>query len=251
MERTRPSGKSDFRHHDPAACTSNIAAMNITATLRRFAILVVDDHELVRLGVRALLQSQVSPSGAAVEVLEAGSLAEALALYGIHQDAIDLVLLDVALPDTQGLSGISQFHGRYPDARIVVISGAGSSSLAQDGLAQSALALGASAFLPKTANLKELVSFIRACGVLGSDALDQLPSPSAPVSNAARGRSDRALQTLSPRHVPVLQLILEGKNNREIAEQVHLSEGTVKNYVSTILLRFGVRSRAQLISSFR
>jgi len=219
------------------------------------AILVVDDHELVRLGVRALLQAQESPSGATVEVLEAGTLAEALSLYAVHQNVIDLVLLDIALPDTQGVSGVGQFHRRYPDARIVVISGAGASAIAQDGLAQSALAMGASAFLPKTANLKEVVSFIRACGVLGSDALDRLPvqpggGPQPPLQ-PARSFSERALQTLSPRHVPVLQLVLEGKNNREIAQAVHLSEGTVKNYVSTILLRFGVRSRAQLISSLR
>ncbi|MDP9900816.1 response regulator [Variovorax ginsengisoli] len=227
--------------------------MKIIATPRRFAILVVDDHELVRLGVRALLQSQESPSGATVEVLEAGTLAEALTLYAIHEEAIDLVLLDIALPDTQGLNGVVQFRARHPHARIVVITGAGASAAAQDGLAQSALALGASAFLPKSANLREVVSFIRACGVLGSDALDRLPPSSSnggpPV--ARNSMSERALQTLSPRHVPILQLILEGKNNREIAEAVHLSEGTVKNYVSTILLRFGVRSRAQLISSLR
>lgn len=232
--------------------TSNIAAMNTPSSFRRVAILVVDDHELVRLGVRALLQAQVSPSGATVEVLEAGTLADALALYEVHQNAIDLVLLDIALPDTQGVNGVGQFHRRYPDARIVVISGAGASAIAQDGLAQSALAMGASAFLPKTANLKEVVSFIRACGVLGSDALDRLPVQSSGMPHQpARSLSERALQTLSPRHVPVLQLILEGKNNREIAQAVHLSEGTVKNYVSTILLRFGVRSRAQLISSLR
>lgn len=225
--------------------------MNVPPSGRRFTILVVDDHELVRLGVRALLQCQVSPSGTTVEILEAGSLADALALYERHEEAIDLVLLDIALPDTQGLNGVTQLHARYPDARIVVISGTGASSLAQNGLAQSALAMGASAFLPKSANLKEVLSFIRACGVLGSDVVDGLPPLSSNTPPSARSLSERALQALSPRHVPVLQLMLEGKNNREIAEAVHLSEGTVKNYVSTILLRFGVRSRAQLISSLR
>lgn len=218
---------------------------------QRCTILVIDDHELVRLGVRALLQSQVSPSGTTVEVLEAGSLADALLLYERHEETIDLVLLDLALPDTQGLNGVTQLHARYPDARIVVISGIGASSLAQDGLAQSALMLGASAFLPKSANLKEVVSFIRACGVLGSDVVDSLPPLPTSTTPAARSMTERALQRLSPRHIPVLQLMLEGKNNREIADTVHLSEGTVKNYVSTILLRFGVRSRAQLISNLR
>lgn len=228
--------------------------MNVNQSARGFTILVVDDHELVRLGVRALLQSQVSPSGAPVEILEAGSLAEALAVYERRQDAIDLVMLDVALPDTQGLNGVTQLHARFPDARIVVISGTGTSSLAQNGLAQSALAMGASAFLPKTANLQEMMSFIRACGLLGAEVTELAEGPVALPATAlplANGLSERAWQTLSPRHIPVLQLMLEGKNNREIAETVHLSEGTVKNYVSTILLRFGVRSRAQLISNLR
>lgn len=225
--------------------------MNVNQSTRCFTILVVDDHELVRLGVRALLQSQALPSGTPVEILEAGSLAEALALYERHQDAIDLVLLDVALPDTQGLNGVTQLHARHPDARIVVISGTGTSSLAQNGLAQSALAMGASAFLPKTANLQEMMSFIRACGLLAGDMVDRPVPLSSNVPPVPSSLSERAFQTLSPRHIPVLQLMLEGKNNREIAETVHLSEGTVKNYVSTILLRFGVRSRAQLISSLR
>ena len=225
--------------------------MNVNQSARGFTILVVDDHELVRLGVRALLESQVSPSGTPVEILEAGSLAEALALYDRHQKSIDLVLLDVALPDTQGLNGVTQLHARHPDARIVVISGTGTSSLAQNGLAQSALAMGASAFLPKTANLQEMMSFIRACGLLGTAVVERTVPLTSSVPPAVSGLSERAFQTLSPRHIPVLQLMLEGKNNREIAETVHLSEGTVKNYVSTILLRFGVRSRAQLISSLR
>ena len=215
------------------------------------AILVVDDHDLVRLGVRALLQAQSSPSGETVEVLEAGNLAEALALYERAQDAIALVLLDLALPDTHGLSGLADFHDRYPAARIVAISGSGTTSIAQSTIAQGALALGASAFISKSANLKEVVSFIRACGLLGSDAVDGLPCPSTAIRPPAKPSHGRAWQALAPRQLQVLQWVLEGKTNKEIAEAASLTEGTVKNYVSTIFLLFGVRSRAQLISSLR
>jgi DNA-binding NarL/FixJ family response regulator len=212
----------------------------------------VDDHELIRLGVRALLQAQCSPSGEAAEVkvLEAGSLAEAMDLYERAQGAVDLVLLDLALPDTQGLSGLVEFHARYPAARIVVLSGSGT-SLAQSTIAQGALALGARAFIPKSTNLKEVVSFIRACGLLGSDAVDGLPHLSTAFSSPEKPAHRRAWQALAPRQVQVLQWVLEGKTNKEIAEAAALAEGTVKNYVSTILLLFGVRSRAQLISSLR
>lgn len=226
-------------------------AMSIPASTRVSAILIVDDHELVRLGVRALLQAQASPHGSAVEVFEASSMAQALAVYERSQASIGLVLLDLALPDTRGLSGVSVFLQRYPQARVVALSGAGATALAQNAIAQSALAQGASAFLPKSANLKEVVSFIRACGLLGRDVVDGLPDASRWVDRAPRRSASGGLGALTGSQARVLQMILEGKSNKEIAQLAELREGTVKNYVSTILLLFGVQSRAELISSLR
>jgi DNA-binding NarL/FixJ family response regulator len=212
------------------------------------AILVVDDHDLLRLGVRALIQAQTASSGAGIEVFEAASAAEALALYEKHRESIRLVLLDLALPDTHGLSGLAEFRLRHPSARIVVLSGTGNTSLAQ-----GAVALGASAFLPKSADLKEVVGFIRACGLLEPDASEVLPPATMSKVLGGYGESAQASawQELTPRQMQVLQWVLEGKANKEIAQLANLSEGTVKNHVSTILLLFGVRSRAQLISSLR
>lgn len=215
-------------------------------------ILIVDDHDLVRLGVRALLQAQASPSGHQVDIFEADCLAQALAVYERFASSIGLVLMDLALPDTQGLSAISRFHERHPDARIVALSGTGTTSLAQSAMAQGALTLGASAFLPKSANLKEVVSFIRACGLLGSDVVDGLAGTSAPSTRRApRPSYSRAWRNLTASQVRVLQMLLEGRTNKEIAQLADLGEGTVRNYVSTILLLFGMKSRAQLISSLR
>ncbi|MGF6346865.1 response regulator [Variovorax sp. W2I14] len=225
--------------------------MKSTLSAASFTILIVDDHELVRLGVRALLQSLSSLSDPVVNVLEAGSLAEALALYEDHKHKIDLVMLDLALPDTHGLSGLTTFYGNYPDARVVVLSGVGDTPSARKELAQRALAAGARAFLPKTANLQEVASFIRACGLVGGDALDSLPRRLKDSFQPGKSLLEQASKTLAARHLPVFRLILEGMNNKEIAEMLHLSEGTVKNYVSTILLRLGIRSRAQLISRLR
>ncbi|KLN54782.1 transcriptional regulatory protein DegU [Variovorax paradoxus] len=212
------------------------------------AILVVDDHDLLRLGVRALVQAQSASTGASIEVFEAGSVADALALYAKHRESIRLVLLDLALPDTHGLSGLAEFRLRYPSARIVVLSGTGSTSLAQ-----GAVALGASAFLPKSADLKEVVGFIRACGLLEPGASGISPPATVPkaLGGYAESAQASAWQELTPRQMQVLQWVLEGKANKEIAQLANLSEGTVKNHVSTILLLFGVRSRAQLISSLR
>jgi DNA-binding NarL/FixJ family response regulator len=210
------------------------------------AILVVDDHDLLRLGVRALVQAQAASSGASIEVFEAGKVADALALYEEHRDSIGLVLLDLALPDTHGLSGLAEFRLRYPAARIVVLSGTGNTSLAQ-----GAVALGASAFLPKSADLKEVVGFIRACGLLDGGAAQTSPPAMKTLGGYAETAQASAWQELTPRQMQVLQWVLEGKANKEIAQIANLSEGTVKNHVSTILLLFGVRSRAQLISSLR
>lgn len=210
------------------------------------AILVVDDHDLVRLGVRALVQAQTGPSAPPIEVFEAGNLADALVLYGAAQEAIGLVLLDLALPDTQGLRGLAEFRARYPSARIVVLSGTDDASLAQ-----GALTLGASAFLPKSADLNEVVSFIRACGLLDVNAAGSLPAMPRMSSGYVEQTHASAWQQLTPRQMQVLQWVLEGKANKEIAQFANLSEGTVKNHVSTILLLFGMRSRAQLISNLR
>ncbi len=226
---------------------------------RSICILVVDDHELIRLGVRALLQSQALPAGVAVDLLEAGTLAEALAMYECRAQAVDLVLLDLALPDAQGLSGVSQWLARYPAARIAVITGVCPAPLTQHGLQRCALDMGAVAFLPKTACLDELAGLLeQTCR--WHDAAVPAPAPLRPGAvgrgggiwaASAPGSGHPVLRTLPARHVRVLQLVLEGKTNREIAQAIHLSEGTVKNYVSTLLLRFGVRSRAQLITVLR
>ncbi|MBB3640153.1 MULTISPECIES: response regulator transcription factor [unclassified Variovorax] len=233
-ETDRPSSPAQEASQDPA---------------RPRAILVVDDHDLVRMGVCALLQANTSAMP--IEVLEAGDLAEAMAVYEANEDAIELVLLDLALPDTQGLSGLMAFRERHPAARVVVLSGTGTTSLAQDTLAQGAMTLGAFAYLPKSATLREVVSFIRACGLLGGDAVNyQPPAPPAPAEAVAPS-SNHARHKLTKRQLQVLNWLLEGKSNHEIAVLAEISEGTVKNYVAGILLQFGMRSRAQLISSLR
>lgn len=195
-------------------------------------ILVVDDHELVRLGFRALLQAQAASAGPQPRIFEAQTLGDALALYARHLSAIGVVLLDLALPDAAGLSGLMAFRDRFPGVRIVVLSGTTSA-----GLKQGALALGASAFLSKSGDLREVLHFIRERGLFGSREPGAGPVRSGPH--------------LSPRQAEILELIVAGRSNREIAQLTHLSEGTVKNHVSTLLLTFGMRSRAYLISSLR
>ncbi|QRF61411.1 response regulator transcription factor [Variovorax paradoxus] len=205
------------------------------STSARAAVLLVDDHALVRLGFRALTQAHGAYTGEGMEALEASTLAEAMALYERHRCAIGLVLLDLALPDTQGLSGLVEFQARFPDATIAMLSGS-----RQPAQVQAALAMGAVAWLQKGGDLQELAHFLRRWREDGvpppGDAADAADPATAPG------------QALGLRQQQVLRHVLEGMSNREIAEAMSLGEGTVKNHVTSLLLRFGMRSRSQLIS---
>lgn len=201
-------------------------------------ILVVDDHELVRLGLRALLLAETG----SVPVYEARCLADALRLYEFHLTSHFLVLLDLDLPDSQGLDTLVRFRRAFPASRVVVLSGKDSHALMQ-----GAMALGAQAFLPKTGHLGEVLRYVRDNDLV---ALPTQPG-TAPVTVHTKTATTESQPQLNPRQVEILDCLLAGKSNKEIAQLSHLTEGTVKNHVSTLLLLFGVRSRAQLISSLK
>lgn len=213
-------------------------------------ILLVDDHDLVRLGFRALVQSQsaADAESAAITVFEARTLREAISLYEAQQQAIGVVVLDLGLPDTQGLSGVADFRTRFPQAAVVVLSGTSSAALVQ-----GALALGVRAFLPKSGDLGEVARFVHACAVHGPESASRLLASLSPGAVAAGAASlpSASANALSGRQTQILQWVLEGRSNKEIAQMACLSEGTVKNHVSTLLLQFDSRSRAQLISKLR
>ena len=202
-------------------------------------ILVVDDHELVRLGLRALLLAETG----SVPVYEARSLADALHLYELHLASHFLVLLDLDLPDAQGLDTLVRFKRAFPASRVVVLSGKDSHALMQ-----GAMALGAQAFLPKTGHLGEVLRYVRDNDLVG---LPARPLADAPAVVHAKAAVAELQPQLNARQVEILDWLLAGKSNKEIAQLSRLTEGTVKNHVSTLLLLFGMRSRAQLISSLR
>jgi DNA-binding NarL/FixJ family response regulator len=213
------------------------------ASTRPTGMLVVDDHGLVRLGLRSLIQSFAAAGGRSVAVFEAASLAEALALYAAQQTQIGLVLMDLHLPDAHGLSGLHSFRERFPAARVVVVSGDSDPALQREALAQ-----GASAYLTKSGDLHHVVQYLRSLGhASDSRAPSVLPGTATRVVCKAGGEP---LQ-LSARQAQILDWVLAGLSNQQIAEQACLGEGTVKNHVSALLLLFEVRSRAQLISQLR
>jgi len=202
-------------------------------------ILLVDDHALVRMSVVSLCAT-VSKD---LQVLEATSLAAALDLYEKHEDSIDLVLLDLNLPDSKGFAAIQTLKRRFPRSRIVVLSGA-----FDDAVAAEACVLGAEKFLPKgsdpsvlTATLAELVD----TGSFGKPMRDMHAA-----NGAVRRGSPSAATSLSPREIEILNLVLQGKTNQEIVGATGLKLGTVKNYISGLFVVFGVPSRSKLVSLF-
>ncbi|WP_372657112.1 response regulator [Hydrogenophaga sp.] len=210
-------------------------------------MLVVDDHDLVRLGLRSLVQAQAAQHHQSINVLESRCLAEALQLYASQEASIGLVLLDLQLPDAHGLNALTRFRQRFPRARIVVLSGTQDPRLVRQALDQ-----GAQAFLTKSGDLQEVIGYIRSLGMWQQEPT----TPAGTTAPAAERKVQRRnasgqLISLSERQAQVLDWILAGQSNREIAQHAQLSEGTVKNHVSTLLLLFGLRSRAQLISLLR
>ncbi len=204
-------------------------------------VLLVDDHDLMRLGFKAL----VGGDGVAIEWLDAASLADALGLYEQHPD-IALVLLDLNLADCKGLQGLRLLLGRQPKARVIILSGTG-----DDFVVRQARAMGAAGYLhkaaaPGTTRETFFAALDHTRALPGTRASDTLNFP----ASTAPSRYDLVAE-LGVRHLEILELVLSGCTNQEISNETKLSLGTVKNYVSTILLALDVRSRSHLISLFR
>ena len=195
------------------------------------SILVVDDHQLLRLGMRSTLNALGLNS---IPMLEANNLKDALTLYRLHQHNTGLVILDLNLPDSKGLSGLQTFKHQFPAAHIVVLSGA-----VDPAIAQEAQELGAEGFFSKSGDLDKLSSTLL-------QVVRTSPKPAKQHIGAHHNESLR----LSKRELQILNLVLQGKTNQEIAELTDLRLGTVKNYISGLFVVFNVRSRAKLISLF-
>lgn len=204
----------------------------------RTRILIADDHPLFRL---ALTQAVTGSAALGpVAVTEAGSLAEALAALATAPDT-DLVLLDLHLPDSYGLMGLAALRATYPSVAVLMIS-------AHDDPRTMRLALdyGAAGYVLKRADLKELgraVETVLACRQYLP------PERAAQVTQLKASHEDRALAArlkgLTPQQFRVLQLIAEGKLNKQIADRLAITERTVKAHVSAIFERLGVRNRTQ------
>jgi len=210
-------------------------------------ILIVDDHPLIREALRHVL----GVLDGALELVEAQNCAEALAAAATHDD-LDLVLLDLALPDVDGFEALARLRGQHPGMPVVVLS-----AFEQPELVKRALDAGAMGFIPKTSSNQLLLDALRQVlsghVYLPADVLaEHREIPEVALQRAAdAGRAGAALSPrdlgLTARQADVLALMVQGKPNKMICRELNLAEGTVKIHVTAILKTLNVTNRTQAV----
>jgi DNA-binding NarL/FixJ family response regulator len=206
-----------------------------SSDVRQLRLLVVDDHEVVRQGLVALLDRRDRFQ----VVAEAGTVEEALeATRRFHPD---LVVMDVRLPDGSGIEACREIRAEFPTTRVVMLT-----SYPDEEAVLSAIIAGASGYLLKQIRARDLVSALESVG-RGESLLDPAVTEKVldRVRRIASGTYQDELAQLTAQEQKILMLVAEGKTNKEIASEVFLSDKTVKNYVSSILSKLNLERRAQ------
>lgn len=200
--------------------------------MAKIRVLIADDHLVVREGLVLVLQAtgEFEVVGQAANGHDAVRLAEEL--------QPDLVLIDVQMPDMDGIEATAIITRRLPGSRVVVLS-----TFDEEEYIYNSLQAGAMGFVLKSSDLPELLEVVRAAA--RGETL--LPSPIA-TKLAGRISAGRDQQSLTEREREVLGLLVLGLRNREIAERLQITERTVKNHVANIIAKLGVKSRTEAVS---
>jgi len=211
---------------------------NPSSAAKRIRIVLVDDSEVVRMGLRALLGGEPSLEIAG----EAGSVTAGVDLCALVRPAV--ALLDIRLPDGTGLDACRQILKRLPETRVLILT-----SVADNALVDEAIRAGAHGYLLKEIDGRGLIQAIRDVAA-GKSILD--PAITARVMQLVKtgGAAPDPLAVLSPQERRVLALIAEGCTNKEVGVRLGLSEKTVKNYLSTVFEKLHVSRRAEAAALF-
>lgn len=210
-----------------------------TAAKSRIRLVLVDDSEVVRMGLRALLGAEPGLH----LVAEAGNVAGAVDACQRHQP--DVVLLDIRLPDGTGFDACRQILQRLPDTRVLVLT-----SVVDETLVDEAIRAGAHGYLLKEIDRRGLIQAIHDVAA-GKSILD--PAVTARVMQLVKdgsGATQSALAILSPQERRVLALIAEGRTNKEVGNELGLAEKTVKNYLSNVFEKLHVSRRSQAAAMY-
>lgn len=208
-------------------------APGTTDAPQRIRVFLLDDHEIVRRGIRELLESEGD-----IEVVGEAGLAED-ALRRIPAVRPQVAILDGRLPDGSGIDVCREIRSRHPEITALILT-----SYDDDDALFAAIMAGAAGYLLKQVRGHDLIDTVRRVAA-GQSTLD--PHVTAQVLERVRNgpASDPELDQLTSQEQKILELIGEGLTNRQIAERMFLAEKTVKNYVSSLLSKLGLTSRTQ------
>jgi DNA-binding NarL/FixJ family response regulator len=196
-------------------------------------IVLVDDHRVVRDGIRYMLSDEE-----AIEIVaDVGSGAELFEL--LEAEPVDIVLLDVRMPDMSGFDVLEQMRGKIPQVRVIMLS-----MHDAPGYVRRAVELGAAGYLLKNASRSEVLAALQSVGDGGAYIQTDLANPL--VAELA-GIGDSA-RSLSPREQQVLQLVAHGYENKQIGSELGISEATVKTYLRGIFGTLEVAGRAEAVA---
>ena len=198
-------------------------------------VMLVDDHEIVRDGIRAVLDAQED----IVVTSEAGSVREAI--DEADRTRPDVVVMDVRLSDGSGIEATREIRAKHPNTRVLMLT-----SFADDEALFASIMAGASGYVLKQVKSGDLLRAIRAVGK-GESLLDPAVTSSV-LDRLRKGKhllKDEKLARLSPQEERILVQVADGRTNKEIGDELHLAEKTVKNYVSSILSKLEVARRAE------
>ncbi|TML80115.1 MAG: response regulator transcription factor [Actinobacteria bacterium] len=198
-------------------------------------VMLVDDHEIVRQGIRAVIEA----AGGLTVVAEASGVAEAI--DRAKSTLPDVVVMDVRLADGSGIEATREIRAARPETKVVMLT-----SFADDDALFASIMAGAAGYVLKQVRSNDLVRSIRAVAE-GQSLLDPAVT-GAVLERLRRGKQlmmDPKLARLSPQEERILSLVADGKTNKEIGEDLKLAEKTVKNYVSAILSKLEVSRRAE------
>jgi DNA-binding NarL/FixJ family response regulator len=201
----------------------------------KIRIIIVDDHEIVRIGMRSLLEQYPQYE----VVSEAGNAKEAV--EQVQSFNPDIVLMDIRLPGKSGIDACEEIKRIAPDTKVIMLT-----SYAEDEMLFSAIKAGASGYVLKQIDSEGLIKSLEAVS-RGEASLDPAVTQRVfqEVRKAVKEEEAASFANLSQQEKMVLKLVSEGKTNREIAQALYLGEGTVRNYVSSILSKLGVSNRAE------
>jgi DNA-binding NarL/FixJ family response regulator len=203
-------------------------------------LLIVDDHHLIREGLRPILKRL--GDGEETEVLEAASFEAAVEYADRHRD-LDLLVLDLRLPNVAGFAALCDLQERHPSLPIVVMSGEDDPELMRQAIEHGALG-----FIPKSSSAEVILNALRL--VLSGGTYLPRQIMAAPSKAAAPVKAAGARLTglgLTPRQAEVLELLIAGKSNKAICRELHLAEGTVKTHIAAAFKALNVTSRVQAV----